>query len=230
MVSLALLAAALMAVADLAGNALRNHAYARDLSAATLLARAKMVELEQKYDDEGFKDFDEEERGDFSEEGRPDMTWKLELVKPDPMLSSEQLLGLITGSTGGDPSQLLSQLMGGAGATAAAGAATGAAGGAPSGPTSTNPLAGAMTAMLQTQLTAFGEIVKKSFREMRLEVAWRDGKVPHSFTVTTHLLVLNPKAPSGARGDNPDVPASIQAIPKAPAIPGTQAIPGAAKP
>ena len=48
MVALALLAAAFMALADLGGNALRNYGYARDLTAATLLARGKMVELEAK--------------------------------------------------------------------------------------------------------------------------------------------------------------------------------------
>ena len=206
MVSLALLAAALMAIADLSGNALRDHAYARDLSAATLLARAKMAELTEKYEDQGFRDFDEEERGDFSEQGHPDVRWNLRLVRPDANLSADQLMALLAGAEG-DPQQLVSALMGGAGLSGAGGAA-GSSGG---GTTSVNPLAGVVTGLLQSQLTAFGETMKSSFREMRLTVSWRDGTSTRDFTVTTHLLVLNPRAPGGARGDNPEVPPNLAA-------------------
>jgi general secretion pathway protein I len=216
MVALALLAAALMAMADLAGNALRNHAYARDLSAATLLARGKMAELEQKYQDLGFKDFDEDERGDFAEEGRPDITWQLALVKPDADLSADQLMALLSGMSGGDANDLIAKLMGGAGlAGAAAGAGAPAGGSTSSGPTSASPMAGLMGGFLQSQLTAFGETLKRSLREMRFTVSWRDGRTSHGFTVTTHLLVLNPRAPGGARGDNPEVPANLAVLPSA---------------
>jgi len=217
MVALALLASALMAMADLAGGALRNHAYARDLSAATLLARGKLVALEQKYEDQGFKDFDESEEGDFSDEGRPELRWRAQIVKPDGDLSAEQLFARLAGTSSGDPKELMSKLLGGGDASALAGAAAGAAGGAAApgapgqGPTSTNPLAGVMTGMLQQQLTVLGETLKKSFRELRFTVAWRDGKATHEFTVTTHLLVLNPRAPNDARGDNPEVPPNLAA-------------------
>jgi len=213
MVALALLAAALMAMADLSGNALRNHAYARDLSAATLVARGKMAELEQKYEDEGFKDFDQDEDGDFGREGRPDMHWHLALVRPDADLSADQLVAQLAGA-GNDPGDLIAKLMGGGGGAAAGGGTS-------------NPLAGALSGMLQSQLTALGETLKKSFREMRLTVSWRDGRTSHDFTVTTHLLVLNPRAPNGARGDNPEVPPNLAALPGSGAakLPGS----GAAK-
>jgi general secretion pathway protein I len=224
MVALALLAAALMAMADLAGGALRNHAYARDISAATLLARGKMVELEQKYEDQGFRDFDEQEEGDFAEEGRSDMRWRLQLVKPDPNLSAEQLVAMLAGASSGDPQELISKLIGSAAGAALGGAAAGASGGTTTTACATaNPLAGAVAGLLQQQLTAFGETVKKSFREMRLTVAWRDGKAAHDFTVTTHLLVLNPRAPNNARGDNPEVPGNLTG---AAVQPGSRAIPG----
>ncbi len=206
MVALALLAAALMAMADLAGNALRNHAYARDLSAATLLARGKMAELEQKYEDVGFKDFDEEENGDFADQGRADVKWQLALMKPDADLSADQLVGVLSGM-GGDSTDLIAKLMGGAGAAGAAASGGAAAGG----PTTVSPMAGLLGGFLQSQLTAFGETLKRSFREMRLTVSWRDGKTSHGFTVTTHLLVLNPRAPGGARGDDPEVPPNLAA-------------------
>ena len=206
MVALALLAASLVAIADLCGNALRNHAYARDLTAATLLARGKMAELEQKYEDQGFKDFDEDEEGNFSDAGRPDMRWKLELVKPAADLSAEQLMAMLAGTT--DVDQLMAKVMGGLGGAPAAGASGSGAGGA-SGATAVSPMAGIVTTLLKTQLTTFGELVKSSLREMRFTISWRDGAVPRGFTVTTHLLVLNPRAPNGARGDDPEVPPNL---------------------
>jgi general secretion pathway protein I len=209
MVALALLAAALVAISDLCGNALRNHAYARDLSAATLLARGKMAELEQKYEDQGFKDFDEEEEGDFSDSGRPDMRWKLALVKPSNDLSAEQLMAALAGTT--DVDELMAKVLGGLGGGAAGSgpSSSGGSSGGPSGATAVSPLAGMVTNLLKTQLTTFGEIVKRSLREMRFTISWRDGAVPRGFTVTTHLLVLNPRAPNNARGDNPEVPPNL---------------------
>ena len=214
MVALALLAGALMATFDLIGRALANHAHARELTAATLLARGKLAELTEKYEDQGFKDFDEDEEGDFAAEGRPQHRWRLELVKPDGDLTSDQLFAALSG--GGDPQALLEQLMGG-GAPAA-----GSAAGGPTTTASANPLAGAMTALLQMQLTSFGEAVKKSLREARLTVSWPEGKRRGSFTVTTHLLVLNPRAPGGARGDDPEIPADLAAAAAAASAAGTR--------
>ena len=136
------------------------------------------------------------------------MRWHLALVGPDADLSADQLVALLAGA-GGDPGDLIAKLMGGGAATAAAGGSATVQGG----PTTGNPLAGALSGMLQSQLTALGETLKKSFREMRLTVSWRDGRTSHGFTVTTHLLVLNPRAPNGARGDDPEVPPNIAALP-----------------
>lgn len=227
MVALGLLAAALMAISDLAGNALRNHAHARDLSLATLLARGKMAEVEEKYEDSGFKDFDEEQDGDFEEQGHKEVKWLLQVRKPESDLSAEQLLGILVGASGGSTQEILAKLMGnvpspGGGPKMDLGAAGAALG-----------------AMLQTQLTAFGEGIKKSLREVRLTVAWRDGRETHRFSVVTHMVVLNPKAPGGQRGTQPDVPPNLTsgqaampgALPGMPAAgalaPGVPAAPGA---
>ncbi|HET7753877.1 MAG TPA: prepilin-type N-terminal cleavage/methylation domain-containing protein [Anaeromyxobacteraceae bacterium] len=198
MVALGLLASALMALAELSGQALRNHAYARDLSAATLLARGKMVELEQKYEDQGFRDFDERDEGDFADQGRPGFKWQVDLKKPQTELSADGILAALTGS--GDATDAMSKLLGSATVPGSGGSAT-----------VQSPIAGLATGLLQTQVTAFGETLKKSLREMRLTVSWRDGKVPREISVSTYLVVLNPRAPGGARGDNPDVPPNLAA-------------------
>jgi len=197
LVALAVLSFGLMAVADLAGTALRQHGYARDLTVATALARGKMAELEEAYEDKGFKDFDEGEEGDFADQGRPDFAWRVEGKKPDTTLGPEQLLGVLLGQAGEDAStqELLQKLMG-----------TGGPGGQSQGAPG-----GLLGGVLSAQLTAFGEQLKKSFRQVTLTVAWRDGRTVHQFDVTTHLVVLNPRAPGGGRGTSPDVPPNLPA-------------------
>jgi len=205
MVALVLLAGALMATTDLAGAALRNHEQARDLNAAVLLARARMAQLEEQYEDSGFKEGDESEQGDFAEEGWPGFRWKLEVLRPAPNLTAEQVVGLLTGATGsGDAKELAQKLMGGSGLAAAGGAGGGG------GPSSGGQALAMLTTVLQTQVTAFAEKVKRSLRELRLTVSWTAGKKARGFTIVTHLVVLNPRAPGGARGDSPDVPAALQ--------------------
>ena len=207
MVALVLVAGALMTLSDLIGSALENHIYARDLSEATLLARGKMAELEQKYQDQGFKDFDEEDDGDFSAEGRPDLHWHLDLLRPNSDLSADQLFAALAG-TDADPKELISMLLGGGASAAAASTGSGSSMAAPT--AAANPLAGPVGGLLQAQLTQFGEVLKRAFREMRLTISWKEGRLTHAFTVTTHLVVLNPLAPGGARGDNPEVPAQVK--------------------
>lgn len=215
MVALALLAGALMALADLSGSALRNFGYSRDLSVATLLARGKMAEIEEKYEDTGFTDFDETENGTFADQGQPAIRWSLELKRPDGSMSAEQLLGAFLG-TGGDDvgtQEMLGKLLGG----------TSAAGGK-GGPSSSAP-GGVLGGVLQTQLTAFSEELKKGVRLAVLKISWKDGKTEHAFDISTYMVVLNPKAPGGARGPNPDIPPNLAQPARSARLPG---VPGAA--
>lgn len=225
MVALAILAAALMAVADLSGGALRNFAYARDLSDATLLARGKMAELEERFEDSGFRDADESLDGDFADMGRPDVRWKAEVLRPTSKLSAEQLLAVFVGSSPDDvdTQQMLAKLLGGATGAAPGGGAAGGGGG-PSGGASALAPGGALGAVLQAQLKAFSEELRSALRELRLTVTWKDGRREQALSVATHLVVLNPKAPGGARGASPDVPANVSEPPSpgsvTPALPG----------
>jgi len=203
MVALVLLSGALMAATDLAGAALRNHEHARDLNAAVLLARARMAELEERYEDQGFKEGDESDQGDFSAEGWPEFRWKLEVLRPAPSLTADQVVGMLTGATGAaDAKELAQKLMGGA---------SGSAGGASLAPAGGAQALAMLSTALQAQVTGFAEKLKRSLRELRLTVSWTSGKKPRGFTVATHLVVLTPRAPGGARGDSPDVPATLAA-------------------
>jgi len=210
MVALAVLAGALMALADLSGSALRNFGYARDLSVAALLARGKMAEIEEKYEDTGFTDFDEAENGTFADQGQPGIRWSLELKRPDGTMSAQQLLGAFLGSGADDvgTQELLGKLLGGS-----------ADDGGKGGPGASAP-GGLLGGVLQTQLTAFAEELKKSVRLAVLKTSWKDGKTEHVFDISTYMVVLNPKAPGGARGANPDIPPNLASPSQVGRLPG----------
>jgi general secretion pathway protein I len=173
MVALAILAGAMMVLSEVVGGALRNHVRAQRLEVATLLARGKMVALEEEFERTGFRDFDQTEEGTFEEEGHPEFRFKAEAVKPEVELSPQKILAMLTGTE--DLTQLLGEATGEDGTTVL------------------DPRSGAISALVQTQLTAFGELVKKGVREVRLTVSWDDGGTERSFTVVTHLVVLKPK-------------------------------------
>ncbi len=206
MVALALLAIGLSALADLTGSALHNFIYAKELSNATLLARGKLAELEEHYDDLGFKDSDETDEGTFEKQGYPDVKWKLEVVKPTAELEGGQLMAVLAGAGDdlGASSKMLEKLMG-SGASGANGASAGSATGGTTSGGVASAAAGIAGAGLQTLLAQFGETLKSSLRELRLTVGWPEGKAFHQFTVTTHLVVFCPKAPNDARGEGPDI-------------------------
>jgi general secretion pathway protein I len=189
MVALAVLALALTAVSDVVGASLRNHVRAHHLDVATMLARGRLAEAEATFEEEGFRDFDQIEAGTFEEEGHPEVTWKLEAIRPHLELGPDAVLKALTGIDGGVAGLLgldaRAQGQGGGSAGAAGGPTTSLAG---------TPLAGSAVALIQQQLTGLGEQIKSGVREVRLTVGWKDGKATESFTLVTHLVVLTPGA------------------------------------
>lgn len=176
MVALAILAGGMLAVSDVVGGAMRNHARAIQLDVATLLARGKLAEVEDHYEEEGFKDFDETTDGKFDEEGHPEIAWKLEVVKPEVDLGTAANCDALLGKDG--MSKLLGQQSQPSG------------GGPTAGP---SPIAAMMEPLVRQQCTSFGETLKSKLREVRLTVSWPGGAKGESFTVVTHLVVLQPR-------------------------------------
>jgi general secretion pathway protein I len=191
MVALAVLALALTAVSDVVGGALRNHVRARQLEVATMLARGRMAEAEAQFEEDGFRDFDQTEAGTFEDDGHPEVTWKLEAIKPQLELGPDAVLKALTGIDGGVAGLLGLDAKG----PGKGGGTGGGSGGTPGGPTTSlagSPLAGLAVGMIQQQLTGLGEKLKSGVREVRLTVGWKDGKSTESFTLVTHLVVLTP--------------------------------------
>jgi general secretion pathway protein I len=191
MVALAILAMSLVAAFDVVGGALRNHERTRHLELATLLARGKLAEVVAKFEEDGFRDFDQTEDGTFDEEGHPEVAWAVTAAKPTIELGAEGVVKALTGAEGGLEG-LLGMAPGALGGKAGSGAGGASGGGTPAGAAGASPMAGAALAAVQAQLASLGEEIKKGVRELRLTVSWKEGSTQESFTVVTHLVVLQP--------------------------------------
>lgn len=171
MVALAILAAALLGISEIVSGALRNHGRARDLDVATLLARGKMVDLEEHYKAEGFQNDDETDEGTFDEEGHPEIRWAAEIVAPEAEDVCTRLVGdLLPGADEEKPND-------------EGGPTTGA-----------SPQGLALEGIVQQQCTLLSQDIQKGVREVRLTVSWGPEASAESFTVVTHLVELQPTA------------------------------------
>jgi general secretion pathway protein I len=217
MVALAVLALALTATSDVVGGALRNHVRARQLEVATMLARGRLAEVEAKNEEEGFRDFDQTEDGTFDDEGHPEVTWKLEVIKPQLELGPDAVLKALTGIEGG-----VAGLLGLDAKGSGQGGAGSAAAGGPTSSLGGSPLAGPAVAMIQQQLVGLGEKLKSGVREVRLTIGWKDGKAIESFTLVTHQVVL---ITGEQRRQTVGVPAAGQPAGLIPGLPAGQLLP-----
>ncbi|MBL8912443.1 MAG: type II secretion system protein [Archangium sp.] len=195
-VAMSILAVSLVAVLDINTNAVYAHVYAKKLTVATLLARSKMTDLEQKMYDEPLPADDEEDAGDFSAEGWPGYKWRAKIIAPKTNgLSPEQLFGaLFNMPMGGDskdgPGSILGSLFGPKGGAAAANPAAAAA--AQGGPAGALGALGPMAGMMQQQFTQMVDQLQKSVREVHLTVSWKEGKITESIDLVTHIVSLGP--------------------------------------
>jgi general secretion pathway protein I len=206
MISLSILAVALVAISNLNGGAVAMHAYGRRATEATLLLRGKMLDVEDDLQKKGFSDFDDEKHGTFDDEGAPGYAWSAEIVKPDVQLDPAQLLGML--GVGGSGSTQGSQPKGG-NIGAAAGALAQSLGGAQDalkglqGGGAAAMLGGPLGGILQGQAKTFIETLKKSVREIRLTVSWQDGSKSQNVSASQIVVILPETV--GHAGDVPAV-------------------------
>lgn len=186
-IALAILALALMAIFDLNSGAVANHVYSKHLTIASLLARSKMTDLEQKLYDDGFSSDDDEESGDFSQEGWPSFKWRAKIIAPKLNgLSPDQVIGAIfnlpIGDSGGDLGGLAAMFGGSAGGKDGSGGPVPAGGG----------MAGMAAGMMQPMMNQMVDQLTQTVREVHLTVTWKQGKVVESMDVVTHVVSLGP--------------------------------------
>lgn len=201
-VAMSILAVSLVAVLDINASAVYSHVYAKKLTVATLLARSKMTDLEQKLYDEPLSVDDDEDAGDFSDEGWPGFKWRSKVIVPKTNgLSPEQLFGALFNFPMGDGKDgaggMLGSLFGGGAATGGVGAAAAAsaASGGAAGAGGAGGLLGAlgpMAGMAQQQFTQMVDQLQKSVREVHLTVTWKEGKLTESIDLVTHVVSMGP--------------------------------------
>lgn len=165
LISMAILALALTTIAGINANSFEESNYARWVTVGTLLARSKMIDVEEQLRKDGFGDSDKEYDGDFSEEGYPNMKWTATCRKVE--VDVGQLVGGLFGedvSPEALPDQLKSFL--------------GAKEGAPELPAGSDPVAGNdLSQMLaggamEMVFKQVGETLANSIREITLEITW----------------------------------------------------------
>jgi general secretion pathway protein I len=193
MVAMAILSVALMAIFDLNSGAIANHVYTKRLTVASLLARSKMTDIEQKLYDDGFETDDDEQSGDFSDDGWPQFKWRARIIAPKTDgVTPDQLIGAIFnlpmgGGDSGDPLGGLAGLFGGGG-----GSSGGKGGTPPGGTTTSSPMGASAMSMAQPMFTQMVDQLTKSVREVHLTVYWREGTLVESVDVVTHVVSLGP--------------------------------------
>ncbi len=191
-VAMAILALALMAIFDLNSSAVSMHAYTKKLTVASLLARGKMTDLEQKLYDDGFPVDDEEESGDFNEEGWPSFKWRARILAPDtanldPMQVMSAVLGVPMGMGGeggdsSDPMSMIGGLFGGGATGGQGGSGNGQAAGGMAG------MLGGAAGLAQGQFQQMVTQIGQSVREVQLTVYWREGTQVESIDLVTHIV------------------------------------------
>lgn len=190
-VALAILGLSLMAIFDLNAGAVSMHAYTKKLTVATLLARSKMIDLEQELYDKGFQADDDEQSGDFSAEGFTTFKWRAKILAPRTTgVSTDKLLAAVfnvplDGAGGDDGLSAIASMFGGGGGAGPPGLPPGAQAGE-------SAMGGMLGGLAQTQMTQFLDQISKSVREVHLTVTWREGKNVETVDVVTHVVSLGP--------------------------------------
>lgn len=118
LVTLAILALALVVLIRIVSNNIQITNHAKLLTAATFLARAKVVEIEDRVLAVGFTDIDEEDAGDFAADGYDQLRWSsiVERVELPANLAqmAEGAAGAATSNAGTQsPLQFMAGMMGG---------------------------------------------------------------------------------------------------------------------
>lgn len=195
LVSLAILALALAAIAGINANSFESSNYARFVTVATLLARSKMIDVEEELRKDGFGDSDKEFSGDFSEEGYPGVKWTATCREVE--VDVGQLVG---GLFGGDvsPETLPDQMQSFLGAMRGEG--TEELVDSVGGSELSKMLGGGGMELIFKQV---GETLGNSIREITLEITWGGKRDEESIsfvqyvTTTGRLAVPQVTLPAG---------------------------------
>lgn len=115
MAAVAILALTLVVLLDVITNNIRATTHAQMTTTATLLARGKIVQLEDTILQKGFQDLNQTAQGTFADDGAPDFSWESMIEKielpTDAVQKAQQEAGNLTQKK--DPMQALTGMVGG---------------------------------------------------------------------------------------------------------------------
>lgn len=204
LVAISLMSMGLMVLLDSQGGSMIMTQYAKDLTVATQLARARTAMLMQEIEDKkityGLSKSSCKE-GDFSDDGQQfkDFKWKY-CIKKVEIATPTDLPGFGGGKGNGDDADkqkgqnaqmLMSSL------------------GIPMGSTNPSDIAsslGPFMGMIKQVMKAQFEQLKESLRELQITVYWERNGQKHKIAVTTHLFHFNKQTgfPDGWPAPQPD--------------------------
>jgi general secretion pathway protein I len=116
MVAVAILAATLVVMLSIVTNNVRSTNHAKMTTAATFLARNKMVDIEDQILDLGFTDNDETGEGTFRDLGYPQFRWQTQIERidlPSDLSGKARDQASSTSLDAKDPMSMLTGFMGG---------------------------------------------------------------------------------------------------------------------
>jgi prepilin-type N-terminal cleavage/methylation domain-containing protein len=116
MVAIAILSSTLVVMLSIVTNNVRSTNHAKMTTSATLLARTKMVDIEDEILDNGFTDNDETGAGSFKDLGYPQFRWETTIERielPSDLAQRSRDQATTQSQDAKDPMSLLTGFMGG---------------------------------------------------------------------------------------------------------------------
>jgi general secretion pathway protein I len=183
MIATAILSGALVWLIVGISRNIKAENHAKLMTAATFLAREKMVDIEDQLYEKGFGEFDKESSGTFDDKGFARFTWKA-IVDKVELPSTEQLQTVLTGAQ-----QSVQQAAGGA--TAGSGGSDsplggllgnlGGLGGGAGGAGGSSGIAGMMGAgagAISSQFGIIKDVLEQAIRRVTIKIQWSEGHSP----------------------------------------------------
>ena len=169
MVAMAILAGSLTLLLESQTQSVRSSNRAKMTTTATLLARAKLADLEDELYREGFSDIGSEASGDFSDEGFANFRWewKIETVELPSAADAQQAAGAAAQGGGAE-----------ARPTAPGSAMVAASG---------SEAADAASAMVGAEFELIRGVLEASVRRGTFTIYWKEGASEQSFTVQSYF-------------------------------------------
>ena len=162
MIALAILAMSLITLSSSFQNSVRAANRSRLMTEATLLARYKMVEVEEELFKEGFSDFEEEDEGDFKDEDFDRFKYVLKVEKIELPKSVDQ--------------QDATEMMGSSSSSSSASSSgTG------------SPMDAMGGGLLSAYYDMIRQVLEKSIRRVQLKVTWKEGAIQREVTVVSYF-------------------------------------------